>query len=87
MSPFGAGRDMPGITPPGEWNRLHRTPPSFPAPTFWPKQLDEREKELEREREREIERQREREKERETLMGLDRRRDEDRERYVIQIEF
>ncbi|XP_046579401.1 autism susceptibility gene 2 protein homolog isoform X1 [Haliotis rubra] len=88
-SPFGTGRDVtaiPGVTPPHEWNRLHRTPPSFPS---WPKlDLDresERERELERERERERE-QREREREREQRERdrerelNERRREEERER-------
>lgn len=48
------------------WNRLRRTPPSFPTPPQWPKTADtersssanshEREREKERERERERER-------------------------------
>ncbi|XP_056129891.1 autism susceptibility gene 2 protein-like isoform X2 [Lampris incognitus] len=48
------------------WNRLHRTPPSFPTPPQWPKSVEgdrsssanshEREREKERERERERER-------------------------------
>ena len=51
-----AGRDhpaIPGLTSPQEWNRLHRTPPSFPTPpASWPKPpgLD-RDKERENERE------------------------------------
>ena len=62
-----SGREMgvvPGLTAPHEWNRLHRTPSSFP-------QL-----EREAERDRELERERERERERE----LERRKEEERER-------
>ncbi|XP_025093042.1 RNA-binding protein 25-like isoform X1 [Pomacea canaliculata] len=67
------GRDLPNpaLTSPHEWNRLHRTPPSFPV---WPKPDLEREKEKEREAEREREREREQERER------DLRREEERER-------
>ncbi|CAG5920269.1 unnamed protein product [Menidia menidia] len=52
------------------WNRLRRTPPSFPTPPQWPKTADaersssanSHERERERERDREREREREREK-------------------------
>lgn len=51
---FAPVHEMP---PPGlnssahEWNRLHRTPSSFPS---WPKSEAEREKDREKEREREL---------------------------------
>ncbi|KAK2168638.1 hypothetical protein LSH36_15g06002 [Paralvinella palmiformis] len=61
------GRDvpaLPGLTSPHEWNRLHRTPPSFPTPPAWPSKSDiERDKEKEREKEAK-ERDRDRERER-----------------------
>ena len=62
-------RDLPGMpvmTSPHEWNRLHRTPPSFPTPPAWPKSDQEKEKDREREqREKDREdREKEREKER-----------------------
>ncbi|KAK3082970.1 hypothetical protein FSP39_010339 [Pinctada imbricata] len=65
-SPFASssGRDVPripGITPPHEWNRIHRTPPTFPPSSTWSRP-DDREKEnlLALERRREEERERER---------------------------
>ncbi|XP_066512181.1 autism susceptibility gene 2 protein isoform X4 [Hoplias malabaricus] len=58
------GPALPGFSPHHDaWNRLHRTPPSFPTPPAWPKPSEpersssanshEREREKERERERE----------------------------------
>lgn len=44
------GRDLGLAGLPHEWNRLHRTPASFPTPPAWPKAP-----ELDRERERERE--------------------------------
>ncbi|XP_014769813.1 autism susceptibility gene 2 protein homolog [Octopus bimaculoides] len=70
-----------------EWNRLHKTPSSFPTPPTWPK-TDEREKERERElslhdRRKEEERERERRNlERLTSLDIDRGREKDRsDRY------
>ncbi|ELT98777.1 hypothetical protein CAPTEDRAFT_220926 [Capitella teleta] len=51
--PFGRPSELsaiPGLTPPQEWNRLRRTPPSFPTPPAWPKSEAERERDKERER-------------------------------------
>ena len=76
---FGRELPMPGVTSPQEWNRLHRTPPSFPTPPAWPKQ----ESSLDREREREREREKERERERD-LANRD-RREEERDRYKIHL--
>lgn len=49
------GRDVPavaGLNPAhAEWNRLHRTPPSFPQPPSWLKAEAEREREVERKKE------------------------------------
>lgn len=73
-----------------EWNRLHKTPSSFPTPPSWPKTDVEREREKERERElglhdrrKEEERERERRNlERLTSLDMDRGRDKDRaDRY------
>ncbi|MBN3298918.1 AUTS2 protein, partial [Amia calva] len=59
------GHGLPGFSSPHHdtWNRLHRTPPSFPTPPQWPKSVDmersssvnnhDREREREREREQE----------------------------------
>jgi hypothetical protein len=49
--PFGRPADLPaipGLTPPHEWNRLHRTPASFPTPPAWPKTEGDRDREKER---------------------------------------
>lgn len=66
------GREMPavpGLTSPHEWNRLHRTPPSFPtAPSSWSKR---EEGELPERGDRGPE---------SGVLALDRRRDEDRDR-------
>ncbi|XP_072521380.1 autism susceptibility gene 2 protein isoform X1 [Salminus brasiliensis] len=77
------GPGLPGFSPHHDaWNRLHRTPPSFPTPPQWPKSADaERSSsanshEREREREREKEREREREK-RDSSVGKD---DKDKDR-------
>lgn len=51
-----------------EWNRLHRTPPTFPTPPAWAKP-EEREKDFERERS--LERRREEERERERRISID----------------
>ncbi|XP_005111684.2 autism susceptibility gene 2 protein [Aplysia californica] len=70
----------PGLSPsPHEWNRLHRTPSSFPS---WPKSEAEREKEREKERERELRKEEERERERRSsvnhrLAGLEDSRHKD----------
>ncbi len=59
---------VPNLTSPHEWNRLHRTPPSFPTPPAWPKPGEALERERERERE---------------LANREReRREEDRDRYA-----
>ncbi|KAL6465121.1 hypothetical protein MHYP_G00252540 [Metynnis hypsauchen] len=78
------GPGLPGFSPHHDaWNRLHRTPPSFPTPPQWPKSGDvERSSsanshEREREREREKEREREREK-RDSSVGKD-EKDKDRD--------
>uniref|UniRef100_A0A8B9GTT4 Fibrosin-like 1 n=1 Tax=Astyanax mexicanus TaxID=7994 RepID=A0A8B9GTT4_ASTMX len=78
------GPGLPGFSPHHDaWNRLHRTPPSFPTPPQWPKAADgERSSsanshEREREREREKEREREREK-RDSSIGKD-EKDKDRD--------
>ncbi|KAI4879109.1 hypothetical protein NFI96_025206 [Prochilodus magdalenae] len=78
------GPGLPGFSPHHDaWNRLHRTPPSFPTPPQWPKSADgERSSsvnshEREREREREKEREREREK-RDSSVGKD-EKDKDRD--------
>ncbi|KAM6965576.1 fibrosin-1-like protein isoform 3-T3 [Aplochiton taeniatus] len=70
---------------PDTWNRLHRTPPSFPTPPQWPKSADaersssanSQERERERERDREREREREREK-RDSSVGKE-EKDKDRD--------
>lgn len=75
---FPGGREMPsvpGLTSPHEFNRLHRTPSSFPTPPAWTKPDTEREKEREREKEKERERERARERDREQQQ-----REQDRER-------
>ena len=68
------------------WNRLHRTPPSFPTPPQWPKSADaERSGSAnshhERERERERERDREREK-RDSSVGKE-EKDRDRSAGIL----
>ncbi len=68
------GRELPppgagGVGSPQEWNRLHRTPPSFPTPPVWPK--PEAAGSL-------AEREREREREKRDLLNRD-----ERERYII----
>ncbi|KAJ8005796.1 hypothetical protein DPEC_G00121600 [Dallia pectoralis] len=80
---------LPGFGGPHHdtWNRLHRTPPSFPTPPQWPKAADtersnsvnshERERERERDRERDREREREREK-RDSSIGKE-EKDKDRD--------
>ncbi|XP_064612307.1 autism susceptibility gene 2 protein-like isoform X2 [Liolophura sinensis] len=75
-----SGIHVPGVTPPQEWNRLHRTPPSFPTPPAWPKPDAEREREREREREKEKEREREREREKERERERDRERERERQK-------
>ncbi|CAH1801887.1 unnamed protein product, partial [Owenia fusiformis] len=60
---FGA-RDMtnaPGLSSPHEWNRLHRTPPSFPTPPAWPKSEAEKDRENADKERRSADRERERE--------------------------
>ncbi|XP_043094829.1 autism susceptibility gene 2 protein homolog isoform X16 [Puntigrus tetrazona] len=79
------GPGLPGLSSPHHdtWNRLHRTPPSFPTPPQWPKSADaERSSsanshDREREREREKEKEREREK-RDSSIGKE-EKDKDRD--------
>uniref|UniRef100_A0A672S656 Autism susceptibility gene 2 protein-like n=1 Tax=Sinocyclocheilus grahami TaxID=75366 RepID=A0A672S656_SINGR len=77
------GPGLPGLSSPHHdtWNRLHRTPPSFPTPPQWPKSADaERSSSAnshEREREREKEKEREREK-RDSSVGKE-EKDKDRD--------
>uniref|UniRef100_A0A9J7XHA6 Fibrosin-like 1 n=1 Tax=Cyprinus carpio carpio TaxID=630221 RepID=A0A9J7XHA6_CYPCA len=79
------GPGLPGLSSPHQdtWNRLHRTPPSFPTPPQWPKSVDaERSSsanshDREREREREKEKEREREK-RDSSVGKE-EKDKDRD--------
>ncbi|KAL1273869.1 hypothetical protein QQF64_026683 [Cirrhinus molitorella] len=81
------GPGLPGLSSPHHdtWNRLHRTPPSFPTPPQWPKSADaersssanSHDREREREREREKEKEREREK-RDSSVGKD-EKDKDRD--------
>ncbi|TRY87713.1 hypothetical protein DNTS_018537 [Danionella cerebrum] len=79
------GPGLPGLSSPHHdtWNRLHRTPPSFPTPPQWPKSVDtERSSsanshDRERDREREKEKDREREK-RDSSIGKE-ERDKDRD--------
>ncbi|CAG5131738.1 unnamed protein product [Candidula unifasciata] len=49
----------PGLSSAHEWNRLHRTPSSFPS---WPKSEAERDKDRDKERERELRKEEERER-------------------------
>ncbi|XP_073808130.1 autism susceptibility gene 2 protein homolog isoform X32 [Danio rerio] len=79
------GPGLPGLSSPHHdtWNRLHRTPPSFPTPPQWPKSVDaERSSsanshDRERDREREKEKEREREK-RDSSVGKE-EKDKDRD--------
>uniref|UniRef100_A0A8C2PNE2 Fibrosin-like 1 n=1 Tax=Cyprinus carpio TaxID=7962 RepID=A0A8C2PNE2_CYPCA len=77
------GPGLPGLSSPHHdtWNRLHRTPPSFPTPPQWPKSADaERSSSAnshDREREREKEKEREREK-RDSSIGKE-EKDKDRD--------
>ncbi|XP_073717265.1 fibrosin-1-like protein isoform X6 [Misgurnus anguillicaudatus] len=79
------GPGLPGLSSPHHdtWNRLHRTPPSFPTPPQWPKSTDaERSSsanshDRDRDREREKEKEREREK-RDSSVGKD-EKDKDRD--------
>ncbi|XP_029112424.1 autism susceptibility gene 2 protein isoform X3 [Scleropages formosus] len=75
------GPGLPGFSSPHHdaWNRLHRTPPSFPTPPAWPKVADtERGSSVSsHDRERERDRDREREK-RDSSIGKE-ERDKDRE--------
>ncbi|XP_057208175.1 autism susceptibility gene 2 protein isoform X10 [Triplophysa rosa] len=79
------GPGLPGLSSPHHdtWNRLHRTPPSFPTPPQWPKSADaERSSsanshDRDRDREREKEKEREREK-RDSSVGKD-EKDKDRD--------
>ncbi|XP_039627386.1 autism susceptibility gene 2 protein homolog isoform X4 [Polypterus senegalus] len=60
------------------WNRLHRTPPSFPTPPQWPKSTDNERSSSVTNHDREKEREREREREkRESLSKEDRDKDRD----------
>jgi len=58
------------------WNRLHRTPPSFPTPPQWPKAADGERSSSANSHEREREREREREK-RDSSVGKE-EKDKDR---------
>ncbi|XP_051518266.1 autism susceptibility gene 2 protein-like isoform X11 [Myxocyprinus asiaticus] len=79
------GPGLPGLSSPHHdtWNRLHRTPPSFPTPPQWPKSTDaERSSssishDRDRDREREKDREREREK-RDSSVGKE-EKDKDRD--------
>ncbi|XP_048847262.1 autism susceptibility gene 2 protein-like isoform X2 [Brienomyrus brachyistius] len=74
------GTGLPGFSSPHHdtWNRLHRTPPSFPTPPQWPKAGDvERGTGSAHDRERERERDRERDK-RDSSVGKE-ERDKDRD--------
>uniref|UniRef100_A0A672LA33 Autism susceptibility gene 2 protein-like n=2 Tax=Sinocyclocheilus grahami TaxID=75366 RepID=A0A672LA33_SINGR len=77
------GPGLPGLSSPHHdtWNRLHRTPPSFPTPPQWPKSADaERSSSAnshDREREREKEKERERDK-RDSSIGKE-EKDKDRD--------
>lgn len=81
------GPGLPGLSSPHHdtWNRLHRTPPSFPTPPQWPKSVDaERSSsanshDRERDREREKEKEREREK-RDSSVGKE---EKDKDRLVL----
>jgi len=67
-----SGREVPGLASPHEWNRLHRTPPSFPtAPNASWNKREEGEVPERGDRGPEP-----------GLLVLDRRREEDRERFV-----
>uniref|UniRef100_A0A673H1Z7 Fibrosin-like 1 n=1 Tax=Sinocyclocheilus rhinocerous TaxID=307959 RepID=A0A673H1Z7_9TELE len=61
------GPGLPGLSSPHHdtWNRLHRTPPSFPTPPQWPKSTDAERSSSANSHDREREREREKEKERE----------------------
>uniref|UniRef100_A0A671Q399 Autism susceptibility gene 2 protein-like n=1 Tax=Sinocyclocheilus anshuiensis TaxID=1608454 RepID=A0A671Q399_9TELE len=61
------GPGLPGLSSPHHdtWNRLHRTPPSFPTPPQWPKSADAERSSSANSHDREREREREKEKERE----------------------
>lgn len=79
------GPGLPGLSSPHHdtWNRLHRTPPSFPTPPQWPKSTDaERSSSAnshDRDRDREREKEREREK-RDSSVGKD---EKDKDRLVL----
>lgn len=60
------------------WNRLRRTPPTFPTPPQWPKATDSERSSSANSHEREREREREREK-RDSSLGKD---EKDKDRWV-----
>lgn len=60
------------------WNRLRRTPPSFPTPPQWPKTADAERSSSANSHEREREREREREK-RDSSIGKE---EKDKDRWV-----
>ncbi|XP_067295484.1 autism susceptibility gene 2 protein homolog isoform X10 [Pseudorasbora parva] len=61
------GPGLHGLSSPHHdtWNRLHRTPPSFPTPPQWPKSVDAERSSSANSHDRERDREREKEKERE----------------------
>ncbi|XP_066546285.1 fibrosin-like 1 isoform X12 [Amia ocellicauda] len=73
------GHGLPGFSSPHHdtWNRLHRTPPSFPTPPQWPKSVDmERSSSVNNhDREREREREREQEKRESSISKEEREKD------------
>lgn len=83
------GPGLHGLSSPHHdtWNRLHRTPPSFPTPPQWPKSADaERSSsanshDRDRDREREKEKEREREK-RDSSVGKE---EKEKDRLVLLI--
>ncbi|XP_046871931.1 LOW QUALITY PROTEIN: autism susceptibility gene 2 protein [Hypomesus transpacificus] len=67
------------------WNRLHRTPPSFPTPPQWPKSADaERSGSANSHHERERERERERDREREKRDSSVGKEEKDRDRDSLE---
>ncbi|XP_028851191.1 autism susceptibility gene 2 protein isoform X9 [Denticeps clupeoides] len=73
------GPGLPGFSSPHHdtWNRLHRTPPSFPTPPQWPKSADVERSSSANSHERERDREKEREK-RDSSMGKE-EKDKDRD--------
>lgn len=92
--PFGGlagmfGREIPnvpglGAAPSSEWNRLRRTPPSFPQPPSWLKAEAERDVERKKEetREREADKERENERLRERERTREKTEQEKRDREI-----